>query len=347
MQTIVAVQILRAVAALSVVFCHYNQLDLFLTGRRDDPIPLYFLASGVDLFFVISGFIMIYSSKALFAAPDGIRTFAVRRLARIVPLYWITTITYIFVVHFPLSLWPIMGSLFFIPYGTVGTQIVPIHGAGWTLNYEMMFYVLFSISLLWRRKIALFVLVLTLAIIAVLGQVTTPTSAPVRYWLDPIVLEFAFGMLIAIFYERGVCVPTSVQWLLICASAVTIYLTEYHIIGSGLPSAGRAFYWGLPCAAIFAALVLRTPFDKANRFVSTFTMLGNASYSLYLIHPIISVYILLAWQNGQFRSLPASLVAVGGVITSIILSIIAFSTIERPATRLLHRHSWTSEDWLA
>src|SRR5215469_6283623 len=68
MPTIVAIQALRAVAAIAVALCHFSQVSLILHGHTNDPIPGFQLGAGVDLFFVISGFIMVYSSEPLFAA---------------------------------------------------------------------------------------------------------------------------------------------------------------------------------------------------------------------------------------------------------------------------------------
>jgi exopolysaccharide production protein ExoZ len=87
----ISVQVLRAVAALSIVFCHFNYIEYALTGRINLAFPLYNLASGVDLFFVISGFIMVYSSEELFGAKAAWYTFLRRRLTRIIPIYWIAT----------------------------------------------------------------------------------------------------------------------------------------------------------------------------------------------------------------------------------------------------------------
>src|SRR3954447_18606948 len=91
MHSIVSIQLLRAVAALAVTLCHFSLLRLYLFGLQNEPLPLHFLASGVDLFFVISGFIIVHSSVALFDRSGGWRTFLMRGLARITPLYWATT----------------------------------------------------------------------------------------------------------------------------------------------------------------------------------------------------------------------------------------------------------------
>ncbi|MET0430390.1 MAG: acyltransferase, partial [Microvirga sp.] len=91
MSKLVHVQVLRALAALSVAFLHAQHDALTLAGRAGTvlalPDRLPWMA-GVDVFFVISGFIMVYSSRDLFARPGGPAVFLARRVARVVPLYW-------------------------------------------------------------------------------------------------------------------------------------------------------------------------------------------------------------------------------------------------------------------
>src|SRR5665213_384 len=94
MKQIGAIQILRAVAALMVVLSHAQNdalREAIANGYRFTRFELLPWDSGVDLFFVISGFIMVYSSQRLFATPGAGGAFISRRLIRIVPLYWMIT----------------------------------------------------------------------------------------------------------------------------------------------------------------------------------------------------------------------------------------------------------------
>jgi exopolysaccharide production protein ExoZ len=81
-----SIQALRALAALAVIFCHYDYVSYILHNNTGN-MPFYPLAAGVDLFFVISGFIMVYSSEDLFGVPGASRVFLAHRISRIVPLY--------------------------------------------------------------------------------------------------------------------------------------------------------------------------------------------------------------------------------------------------------------------
>src|SRR5262245_21275262 len=138
-RSLLSIQILRAAAALGVVLAHIFPSAVIGTA-------------GVDLFFVISGFIMVYASDRLFERRDAPRIFFLRRLARIVPLYWAVTAV---LVAYPLlagvdlaavSLSPgvILGSFLFFPVPRPDGSLLPVHFLGWTLDYEMFFYVVFA-----------------------------------------------------------------------------------------------------------------------------------------------------------------------------------------------------------
>src|ERR1700733_8304140 len=131
---LLSIQILRAVAALSVMITHL-WWGLFT--------PDFFLgAVGVDLFFVISGFIMVYVSEPLFGQKSSPTTFFVRRVVRIVPLYWMITVAILIGGHSlglrPNTTWlNIVGSFMFIPTTHADGTTEPVLLVGWTLNYEM------------------------------------------------------------------------------------------------------------------------------------------------------------------------------------------------------------------
>ena len=162
------VQILRAVAAVMVVLLHAQSL-LALQGEARglsmSPVTALPLAAGVDLFFVISGFIIVYASEPLFGAAGGGATFLKRRLLRIVPLYWFALSLRLAVLLAGAAvgqaaaprLADVAASYLFIPFDTRGfgpDYPFPILDLGWTLNYEMMFYLVFAGAMLVSAKIA-------------------------------------------------------------------------------------------------------------------------------------------------------------------------------------------------
>ena len=141
---LLSIQYLRAVAALMVVFHHIINAKPWLFN----PLENYpSLATGVDIFFVISGFIMYVAARN-----EAPLEFLKKRIIRIVPLYWVATLAFVIVktkLHI-FSLTPedwlhIAKSLAFIPHHdpTNPGKIWPYLIQGWTLNYEMFFYLIF------------------------------------------------------------------------------------------------------------------------------------------------------------------------------------------------------------
>jgi exopolysaccharide production protein ExoZ len=128
-----------------------NRLGITLTS-----IDARIGAAGVDLFFIISGFIIVYASEPLFGKPAGPQVFFLRRLIRIAPLYW--TVTAFFIVLFlaspngfaatiaasNTSIGAIIASFMFLPFARPDGTMFPLHSVGWTLNYEVFFYVIFE-----------------------------------------------------------------------------------------------------------------------------------------------------------------------------------------------------------
>src|SRR5262245_45669982 len=148
---LVLIQMLRALAALAIVFYHaqYDAETLAARfGLAYQPSSLMPWSAGVDVFFVISGFIMVHTSRKLFATAEGSRVFLGRRIARIIPIYWLLTTLYAALAllapavlnNDAPSLGEIVKSYLFIPFARPNGQIHPVLLLGWTLNYEMFFY---------------------------------------------------------------------------------------------------------------------------------------------------------------------------------------------------------------
>jgi peptidoglycan/LPS O-acetylase OafA/YrhL len=296
---------------------------------------LSFGGAGVDLFFVISGFVMVYASRPLFGTSRGPAIFVTQRVLRIVPLYWAVT-TFYLAVSFLLPAFGgkyqaefITGSYLFFP--TPGPEGVyqPIVGQGWTLNYEMFFYVLFALTIWARRSTAVLATVAVLVAMVLVGEVFGPLSGAVGFWTNPIVLEFTFGMMIGIAYCDGVRVPRLIGWLLAIAGvALLAYLASYS---------ERVIAWGLPMWLVVAGIVLGD-LRPSGRLASALSRLGDASYALYLTHsiPVLATVMFMRWakwSGGQLVWLYA-LAAVGGAI---VLALIIYAGFERPVARWAKR----------
>ena len=277
-----SVQVLRAVAALAVVIAH---LDFEFLHRFHLPLPnIQIGLAGVDLFFVISGFVIVYSSERLFGCDASMREFVWRRLIRIVPLYWLATSIKVDLdsaAYGSFTLWTpglVVASFFFWPYEVNGLW-APIVVPGWTLYFEMFFYAVFATTIWQSRERAVLWTTVALFILLFIGAFF-PLQQPLLYWPNPIVLEFVFGMIIAVLYRRGVRI-SAWQGAAIALAGVASIIGAYILRSDFLVD--RYIFIGVPCALIVGAAALSPDLPKS-RFVATLVLLGDASYAIYLFH---------------------------------------------------------------
>ena len=355
MRQIGSIQILRALAASMVVLAHAQDDAAFAAAKsglvfaRSNLLPW---VAGVDLFFVISGFIMVHASQRLFAAPGAAQAFLTRRTIRIVPLYWLITAVSLVVAallahtgqaHLP-SLAEIVTSAGFVPYARPGDGAArPIVALGWTLNYEMFFYVVFAASLFLRREAAVAGVAVSLALLVAFGALAHPAATALAFWSDPIVLEFAFGMGIALAWGRGIALPRTAALALAAVSISCLALDlarmgdvpVYGVDPSGFP---RLLACGLPMAALFAAIVLVRPAPTTEGpAVAKLLLLGDASYALYLFHPLVLVPARKAYLAMHVApALGFWPLVLAEVIVSFLVAIAIHLWIETPITRALN-----------
>lgn len=290
-----SIQALRAVAAIGVVFTHAitrismtfpkGESEFLFAGPRGQ---LTVGDAGVDLFFVISGFIMLHVHRNDFEKPGAPVNFMARRLVRIVPIYWLlTTIALLFLIFAPQLFkthykeidpaW-IIGSYFFLPISPPGSTVSPLVGVGWTLNYEMFFYAVFAVMLLLPRQRGLPLLFLGFGCLVGIGSVLRPSDAALGFFTNWLLLDFLLGLAIAAWgLHGGRLSRTAVCWLLLtgvaCLAATTLWPP---------PEEGplRFLAWGLPAALVVLATRQIATRGRVSRLATT---LGDASYSIYLI----------------------------------------------------------------
>lgn len=330
------IQNLRALAAYAVVA--YHCLIRFL--HPADPLGRSYLdlpSGGVDLFFVISGFVMVHTTRD----DETSAWFATKRIARIVPLYWLATLVVIALVMIrpwffsEAQLTPdaILSSLFFIPHADASGQAYPILGVGWTLNYEMMFYTLFAISLMLPRSyrlpgvVALISLVWLTANLA--GANLPDQSVIAHFYSKPILFEFAAGCVLAHALRNAsviAFVRANPVWPFALAGLAGFAILP-AIVPLDQPSILR---YGLPAfLLVFAAAAQDLHRTRAPETV--LTQLGDASYSAYLLHPIIIVIaaqvVIAVMGNGIVAEL--ILLAIVLVATALV-SIASMRVFEKP-----------------
>ncbi len=300
--------------------------------------------AGVDVFFVISGFIMVYASRPLFAQPGARSVFLARRFARIAPLYWAVTTIYLLiawvlpsVLNQPVpSAWKVAASYLFIPATRPDGLVQPLYSLGWTLNYEMFFYVLFAGVLGLRFRAALLCLLAMLLGLVVAGSIA-PLPQPLGFWTDPIILEFAFGVGLGFLHHRGAILTRPIRLALVAAALAMLALGP---LGSGGElTLARPLQWGLPAAALVAAAAL-TGDRAANSGLLTrlCAALGDMSYAIYLIHP----FVIRGIAEMAVRTGIAGLIGPWGfVVAALAGTLVAASVVhfflERPVTAWVRR----------
>jgi exopolysaccharide production protein ExoZ len=336
---IFSLQYLRGIAALMIVLVHVpGQLSPGGLGGWSEP-----LKGGVDIFFVISGFIMwVTTCNDRLTAPE----FMWRRLVRIVPLYWIVTtfvvgtmvLTPSLVRSGSFSPSHIASSYFFIATKhPMFSNYFPVLIPAWTLIYEMFFYVIFSICLFVPVQSRAFSVIGILSAVAALRIVSPGQFSLADFYTNGIILEFAFGILIGVAYSRGTKIP---NWAL----ALTILLGIFGMALTESISADRYIALGVPAALIVAACVLYERFNKVAR-IAPLESLGNSSYSLYLSHGITISAVMQVCQRFDLMTSPAGffIYELIAIYTSIAVALAMYHLLELPLIGLFrhmrHRRS--------
>lgn len=334
---IVNIQILRALAALMVVFVHCSILVAPI------GIPLHAVesfASGVDLFFVISGFIIVQTTQKQSITPWS---FMLNRIARVVPLYWLLTIlTFAIALFFPNFLGGtkavftyLLKSLFFIPYVREDGSIRPILFLGWSLNYEMFFYVIFALGLFlqspFRRAIAVGASILGLVVI---GQLSGHNmSAEAYIWTGPIMIEFVMGVAIGTFYAH---LPASRQAALVGLVLAPLFLVMLILSSWLLPDMATIIRAPAAAGLLICALLM----ERGGLAIKSrpLVLLGDASYALYLTHPFVAQGITkFAVDLHILNSATSILFVVAIYALACTVAVLVFKYVERPLTRATRR----------
>lgn len=317
-----SLQVLRAIGCITVIMCHTLFTDFGQTG--------------VDFFLIISGFVIMYSTDK-----KGAENFWIKRIKRIIPLYWSITIFTALLVEIAPSLFNsyevsmpyLLKSLFFIPYyhnGIAG----PIMALGWTLNYEMFFYLVFWLNMKFNYKKRAYTTIFSLFILVLLGYFFK-LPLIIEYWFKPVILEFAYGILLFIIFKKfngfenisdenkNIKIFSAGAYILLFLCIVAM---EYFF---KTQSCSRAF-----SVAPFVCIIVLF-FIMFNKYIYSPNLLikiGNRSYEIYLLH-IFCVrtceMILSRFIKNNF------LIMIIDVIFSIFMVMIFFRIIEKVKLKIL------------
>ena len=344
MNSLISIQILRAVAAWLVVFSHFMQLfptsHLVNNGWKNYGWLGHF---GVDLFFVISGFIMFYSlSIRMCSAKD----FFIRRTLRVVPAYWFFTclialLSLLYTKEFSYTGWNwnfLIASLFFtLSKNPSGIGYFPLLTVGWTLSYEMFFYALLGLCILTFGRF--FFLACTFTLIAL------PLMWDMHWVFGILIVQkllyaFAYGIALGYAYTRLKNIRHHLLFVLgvsMFVLAVTIF-NSFHIFKETLQIGGNAMRPLFAFLLIGSALCFESTLLKIKvKAFSVLRYMGDISYSTYLLHTLV-IGVLLHHIGKQDSSLGEFCLLLIASLSIFALSHLSFKYIETgPLLKILKR----------
>lgn len=345
-----SLQVLRATAALFVVLFHSVEIwrDLARTDGFAGPWDGGW--AGVDLFFVISGFVMVWVAGDRAAGVRTAARFLLDRATRVYPLWWV------FCSLMALYFWLTYGqpaspalhssdtawgaffqSMMLWPQGEL-----PVLGVGWTLIFEMAFYGLFGLLLLIPAKWRPVGLILWGAILLYRGYLTPAESSFTDSWLmtlaHQLCLEFLIGAAVA-YFLKTIRIPPSVA-LTVAAIGVAMFIAAM-VFASGFDdvaiSYSRVLGFGLPSGLIVLGIV-GWEISSGGRIAGWLRQIGDASYTLYLAHFLILLVLKRVFETlGLFTDATALSLAgfvIIGSAVSVMASLILYRLVERPLLKL-------------
>jgi exopolysaccharide production protein ExoZ len=314
------IQALRAFAAINVVLFHiigtsksYSQ-EVGWLGHLEG-----WGANGVDIFFVVSGFVMLHIQMIQRRSPFH---FFMNRILRIVPIYWLLTLLFILLyLFFPsifremnITLGWAVSSFFFI--SSVFTNQHPIVYVGWTLEWEMFFYLMFSIGLFFYN--------FRVQVAFIVASLTCFSFITESY----MVLEFLFGMLAAYFSKKLSLSKKQALYVFIFGFFALLLSLLPSVVSWEL---NRVLLWGVP--SLFVVYGLVSCAQISSRF---FTYLGDASYSIYLIQ-MLTIPAFYKFASKILGGWNGDLLALMCLILSVLFGCLVYSLAEKPVTFKLKR----------
>lgn len=350
--SLISIQLCRAIAAISVVYCHYALY----------AFPKIAAGSfGVDIFFIISGFVIA------FVVSKTTESFFLKRILRIVPLYIIaTTLTIVAALAFPqyfynttITVTSIIKSLLFIPYkiGKSG----PILLAGWTLNLEMCFYLVMGACILLikdKRFITLTCTCILVLFMAVLNW-TNSDSYALDFYRTGLLPEFIGGLLLHRLYSfyngSKACINFEKilkkdfrkyivnSFLLIIAALclLILFFSELPDFQAIQFSENRNIQFGIPSFIFVGSmLAVEKNINREGRFIKLGLLMGDSSYAMYLFHPYFIYFLQRIAFPKLFGSDSILLELMKFIVVLIVTtggSILVFKLVDRPIQQYFKR----------
>jgi peptidoglycan/LPS O-acetylase OafA/YrhL len=323
-----SIQSLRAIAAISVVLFHCGaKIAEISPGVHYNLFHLF--DSGVDLFYIISGFVIPLSIKS--NSSDSAWRFLIHRFIRIVPLYWFTTSLFIGLLLFSphifqtykFDFWHSIYSYLFLP------QLRrPVISIGWTLVYLMYFYIVFALTLaiVGKSKVNWLIFVFVCSYLIGLYFPYYKRYPAFELITSELLLEFGMGLLFYFLYQKNIRINFTVAAGMIISGIFLCYLLQ------GMP---RLYSYGMPMALIFCGVVL-SPKELLN--VTLLQYMGNLSYSLYLVQVFTVPACGILTKKLSFNPVGLSIpYFIFYLCVTVFAGMVLYILIERPATNYLRK----------
>ncbi len=333
-----SIQYLRALAALMVAYFHLcSQIDAYslsLTGPAWVGVAQF--PAGVDLFFVISGFIMVATSQRL-----GPRIFLWRRLIRIIPLYWVATLGLVLAALFMPRLFKetspdladTFKSLLFIGYHNAAQQgkVAPLLVPGWTLNLEMCFYAIFTVTLFASiRRYQIWLVGVLFVAVLLIGLHLSNRDSLLAFYTQPRVFEFWLGMVIGrVSLLKKMRPPVPMAYALLALGLVLTVIPLPH----GLRN--TVIFMVGPALAVTGAVCAERSGAMPN--LPFLELLGDASYSIYLTHIFTFGVTRTIWGSLHLGTSAAAIsgFAIFSMISVVAVALLSYRFIEMPTLKWL------------
>lgn len=321
-----SIQLLRGVAALSVVYVHTL------------AIPNFGLF-GVDIFFVISGFVM-----ALVTAKNtNPKSFLLHRLIRIVPLYWIlTTCLVVVIVVAPnllssttLNFSNYLKSLFFIPYFKESHLIQPFLFVGWTLNYEMLFYLCITLGLVISSRHYLTIAISALVLIYLSFGISSDSPLLKGFFGSSKIFEFVLGILAYEIYSGGYLKKIPYQFA-IMISALCLAIMIYSEVQQLKIDSFITF--GIPSFFLLLSTISLEPLMHGVFVKTIASFVGDTSYAIYLSHAFVVEFLRkVVMKHFDFLQNHVGVMVLAALVASIFVGYLLHRFLDQPIQSYLKR----------
>jgi peptidoglycan/LPS O-acetylase OafA/YrhL len=328
-----SLQALRGIAALMVLLFHLTEA-LYQTASINFLGGFFrFANSGVEIFFVLSGFIISYTAHHLIST-KRVKEYVFKRFIRVYPIYWIA-ITFFIV---PAIVFELNSGYVFSFYNLLSTYMLfpehpMIYGVSWSLSHEVYYYALFALLIISRKFIFVYFLIVAVVIFRVLGFVSFEHSALLRLMFSQNVILFFMGMTTFYIFHKNLFSPSRI----VCIAVIAICVSAFLLFGQNFHEHifASMFYGVTTSFLIFFSTNLEIGHDVEVPY--PFILLGDASYVLYLVHlPALKLFIktISKFTNGHTAIISLSILCAALIIFA---SIFIHKKVEKPLLILMRK----------